>query len=213
MPFSMNTSFLFLNSAIKLSAKARTRRRRAPGSITLFCPNSSSPAKVPTSLLLACSSVSISEFFFPVKKFQVPLAQRFKTLQTLLRNRPRLRRHPKSQRNLNLRLSSKLAIWYCANFPDFTNFINSNAKLAWATASPPSPTNCFKCISGVRTLVEYPISIAVSRLSPVNTHSLIPAWDKEAMVSGTPCCNLSSIAVTPTICKPVSMSNAASFSF
>ena len=55
--------------------------------------------------------------------------------------------------------------------------------------------------------------MAVSLLSPVRTQSLIPAFSKLAMVSGTPSCSLSSIAVAPTICRSFSISYATAVSF
>jgi hypothetical protein len=53
--------------------------------------------------------------------------------------------------------------------------------------------------------------IAVSILSPVRTHSLMPALRMCLIASGTPSCNLSSIAVEPAISKSFSIS-AATFS-
>mmetsp|Transcript_124610 Transcript_124610/g.311654 ORF Transcript_124610/g.311654 Transcript_124610/m.311654 type:complete len:315 (+) Transcript_124610:2032-2976(+) len=63
-------------------------------------------------------------------------------------------------------------------------------------------------IPASRTLALKPIFLAVSSLSPVRTHRLIPASRSFSMVSGTPVCNLSSIAVTPTMSKSTSISSA-----
>jgi multisubunit Na+/H+ antiporter MnhG subunit len=57
----------------------------------------------------------------------------------------------------------------------------------------------------------YPIFIAVSVLSPVNTHILIPASLKAAIVSSTSSYNLSSIAVDPISTKFDSIISAISF--
>ena len=48
-----------------------------------------------------------------------------------------------------------------------------------------------------RSLQETPIFIAVSILSPVRTHTLIPAFFKKSIVSATSSWSLSSIAVEP----------------
>lgn len=49
--------------------------------------------------------------------------------------------------------------------------------------------------------LDWAIFTAVSCLSPVNTQTFIPASTMWAIVSGTPCCNLSSIAVVPVKLK------------
>ena len=49
--------------------------------------------------------------------------------------------------------------------------------------------------------------MAVSSLSPVATQILIPAFFKSAIASGTPSCNLSSIAVAPSSTSPPSISS------
>lgn len=53
--------------------------------------------------------------------------------------------------------------------------------------------------------------IAVSTLSPVSTHTFIPAFLKLSIVSPTPSYNLSSIAVEPIRLKFIS-NNSAVFS-
>lgn len=53
-------------------------------------------------------------------------------------------------------------------------------------------------------LQENPTFIAVSTLSPVNTHNLIPALRSDFIVSGTFYYNLSSIPVAPINVKPYS---------
>mmetsp|Transcript_3440 Transcript_3440/g.6329 ORF Transcript_3440/g.6329 Transcript_3440/m.6329 type:complete len:231 (-) Transcript_3440:2002-2694(-) len=65
---------------------------------------------------------------------------------------------------------------------------------------------------GVSKLVERPISIAVSCLSPVSTHSLMFARASRTMVSGTFACSLSSTAVHPTRPNPPSSTSLASVS-
>mmetsp|Transcript_30716 Transcript_30716/g.30207 ORF Transcript_30716/g.30207 Transcript_30716/m.30207 type:complete len:236 (-) Transcript_30716:624-1331(-) len=56
---------------------------------------------------------------------------------------------------------------------------------------------------------EYPMLMAVSTLSPVNTHSLIPAFRMNAIVSATSSCSRSSIAVAPTNVNECSNFSAA----
>mmetsp|Transcript_96067 Transcript_96067/g.277442 ORF Transcript_96067/g.277442 Transcript_96067/m.277442 type:complete len:269 (-) Transcript_96067:1506-2312(-) len=68
-------------------------------------------------------------------------------------------------------------------------------------------------ISGVSTFVLKPMFRAVSSLSPVSTHNLIPARRMFSMASGTPSCNLSSIAVAPRIVMDRSTPSATSASF
>uniref|UniRef100_A0A2P2MG51 Uncharacterized protein MANES_10G072200 n=1 Tax=Rhizophora mucronata TaxID=61149 RepID=A0A2P2MG51_RHIMU len=53
----------------------------------------------------------------------------------------------------------------------------------------------------VRSFEEYPIDMAVSCLSPVKTHTLIPAILRDSMASGTPSCSLSSMAEAPSILR------------
>ena len=89
--------------------------------------------------------------------------------------------------------------------------MSSIATRAFTFSGGPSTTSV-KCILEVKTFVEYPISIAVSLLSPVRTHSLIPAFLRLAIVSGTPSWSLSSIAVAPTMCKSFSISTATAVS-
>lgn len=62
-------------------------------------------------------------------------------------------------------------------------------------------------------LVENPISMAVSILSPVKTHTLIPARRKFSIHWRTSSYNLSSIAVAPTIIRSVSSSPSISSLF
>lgn len=64
-------------------------------------------------------------------------------------------------------------------------------------------------ISGLIKRQEYPMLIAVSWRSPVRTQTLIPASIIVWIVSGTPSCNLSSIAVAPMRVKSLSISSAA----
>jgi hypothetical protein len=55
--------------------------------------------------------------------------------------------------------------------------------------------------------------IAVSCLSPVNTHTLMLAFLRAEMVSGTPSCNLSSIAVAPNNVMSFSIASATSSTY
>mmetsp|Transcript_71799 Transcript_71799/g.226843 ORF Transcript_71799/g.226843 Transcript_71799/m.226843 type:complete len:223 (-) Transcript_71799:112-780(-) len=52
-----------------------------------------------------------------------------------------------------------------------------------------------------------PMFMAVSLLSPVSTHSLMPARARTAMQSGTPSCSLSSMAVEPRRVRSFSISS------
>jgi len=60
-------------------------------------------------------------------------------------------------------------------------------------------------MSSYINLHDFPISMAVSYLSPVNTHILISASISLAIVSGTPSYSLSSMALLPTYVNPVSI--------
>ena len=66
-----------------------------------------------------------------------------------------------------------------------------------------------KFISSLSNLHDIPILMAVSCLSPVKTQILIPACCKVWIVSETPSCNLSSIAVAPSKNKSFSINSAA----
>ncbi|EWM28709.1 hypothetical protein Naga_100002g83 [Nannochloropsis gaditana] len=68
--------------------------------------------------------------------------------------------------------------------------------------------SCSKSCPSRRTLHEYPMLMAVSILSPVRTQNLTPPVARSAMVSGTPSCSLSSIAVRPTIVRSFSRLSA-----
>mmetsp|Transcript_19224 Transcript_19224/g.55149 ORF Transcript_19224/g.55149 Transcript_19224/m.55149 type:complete len:233 (-) Transcript_19224:754-1452(-) len=59
-----------------------------------------------------------------------------------------------------------------------------------------------------KTFELNPMLRAVSNLSPVSTHRLMPAFLKLTIVSGTPSCNLSSIAVAPARSRFTSISSA-----
>ena len=67
--------------------------------------------------------------------------------------------------------------------------------------------NTIKSISLLSRLQEKPMLMAVSTLSPVSTHSLIPASASKAIVSGTPSCKRSSIAVPPISVRSLSMAS------
>ena len=56
----------------------------------------------------------------------------------------------------------------------------------------------------------FPILMAVETLSPVRTHTLIPAALRKLIVSGTSSCSLSSMAVDPNIWRLDSMASFAS---
>ena len=62
-------------------------------------------------------------------------------------------------------------------------------------------------ISSSSSLVEKPILIAVSILSPVNTHSLMPAALINSITSATSSYNLSSMAVEPSKVKSFSINS------
>ena len=65
-----------------------------------------------------------------------------------------------------------------------------------------------KVMSFVSSLQDLPMFTAVSCLSPVSTHTFIPACIKVFMVLGTPSYILSSIAVIPIISNSYSNSSA-----
>ena len=65
-------------------------------------------------------------------------------------------------------------------------------------------------ISSVSNAQEKPMVFAVSILSPVSTQTLMPAFLSCKIVSGTCSCNLSSIAVAPTIERFTSSSSCSS---
>ena len=56
------------------------------------------------------------------------------------------------------------------------------------------------------SFADFAMLMAVSTLSPVSTQSLISALASSWIVSGTPSCNRSSMAVAPTISKSLSIS-------
>mmetsp|Transcript_39586 Transcript_39586/g.102483 ORF Transcript_39586/g.102483 Transcript_39586/m.102483 type:complete len:326 (-) Transcript_39586:889-1866(-) len=91
---------------------------------------------------------------------------------------------------------------------------SSNSLTLCSTASPsPWPaSSVMMSISVLRTRVLKPMLRAVSSLSPVSTHSLIPAMRMRTIVSWTPSCSLSSMAVTPTTESCVSSLSAAAAS-
>lgn len=60
-------------------------------------------------------------------------------------------------------------------------------------------------ISSSNKLHDMPIFIAVSILSPVNTHTFISAYFNRLIVFPTSSCNLSSMAVPPTISMSISI--------
>mmetsp|Transcript_108995 Transcript_108995/g.308324 ORF Transcript_108995/g.308324 Transcript_108995/m.308324 type:complete len:279 (+) Transcript_108995:723-1559(+) len=83
------------------------------------------------------------------------------------------------------------------------------SRLRSISAVPrPSTSRSKISMSLLRTLVLKPISLAVSSLSPVKTHNLMPARRRDTIVSATPTWSLSSIAVTPRISSFVSMFSA-----
>mmetsp|Transcript_24661 Transcript_24661/g.79373 ORF Transcript_24661/g.79373 Transcript_24661/m.79373 type:complete len:331 (+) Transcript_24661:1233-2225(+) len=80
-----------------------------------------------------------------------------------------------------------------------------------AAASPGvSPSSTSSCVRSASSWHAYPMLIAVSCLSPVSIQTLILASRRSRMVSGTPSCSLSSIAVAPTMVQSRSISSAAS---
>ena len=67
--------------------------------------------------------------------------------------------------------------------------------------------NLYICILGLISLHDSPMFSAVSSLSPVSIHILIPASCNEAIVWGTSSWSLSSTAVPPI--KTISLSNSS----
>ena len=65
--------------------------------------------------------------------------------------------------------------------------------------------------SRFRRLQEKPMFIAVSILSPVRIQTLIPAFKKSRIHSGTLSCSLSSIAVAPMMVRSCSSNSTCSF--
>ena len=72
--------------------------------------------------------------------------------------------------------------------------------------------SCLFCVKSIKFIASpiklhcLLISMAVSFLSPVNTHILIPQSINVFIVSGTPSCNLSSMAEQPQKIKSFSIS-------
>mmetsp|Transcript_67899 Transcript_67899/g.112869 ORF Transcript_67899/g.112869 Transcript_67899/m.112869 type:complete len:241 (-) Transcript_67899:1478-2200(-) len=70
------------------------------------------------------------------------------------------------------------------------------------------------CVVWSNSWHAYAILIAVSSLSPVRTHSEMPARPRSAMHAGTPTCSLSSMAVEPSSFRSTSIrSHSLSISF
>mmetsp|Transcript_100408 Transcript_100408/g.290007 ORF Transcript_100408/g.290007 Transcript_100408/m.290007 type:complete len:280 (-) Transcript_100408:1997-2836(-) len=86
----------------------------------------------------------------------------------------------------------------------------TRSSTAWLSPGEASRTRMY--ISLLRTRVLKPMFLAVSSLSPVRTHSLMPAARTLSMVSSTPTWSLSSIAVTPTTSRSRSMVSATAAS-
>jgi len=96
----------------------------------------------------------------------------------------------------------------------FTSFKISPSLLCNFSGST-SSHKCWSIYSLVsNNFADIPMLIAVSILSPVSTHTLMPAYLAKWIVSGTSSCNLSSIAVEPISLKPTSIlaSTSATFS-
>lgn len=74
----------------------------------------------------------------------------------------------------------------------------SSSLILLVNSSSESLVSITTFISVCISLQLFPISIAVSYLSPVSTHTLIFVSIIFAIESDTPSCNLSSIAVDPT---------------
>mmetsp|Transcript_63250 Transcript_63250/g.142644 ORF Transcript_63250/g.142644 Transcript_63250/m.142644 type:complete len:238 (-) Transcript_63250:1938-2651(-) len=79
----------------------------------------------------------------------------------------------------------------------------------WFTSASELLLTMKSFIEPVRRLVDLPISMAVSCLSPVRTQRLILARARRTMVSGTFCWSLSSTAVQPTRFMPLSSTSLA----
>mmetsp|Transcript_54713 Transcript_54713/g.127997 ORF Transcript_54713/g.127997 Transcript_54713/m.127997 type:complete len:240 (+) Transcript_54713:125-844(+) len=92
----------------------------------------------------------------------------------------------------------------------------SNVRAISCTEIVRSGSMVWMFMESVKTLALKPMFRAVSSLSPVSTQSFTPAFRMSSMVSGTPTCSLSSMAVTPTSSTSFSisaatLSNSASF--
>mmetsp|Transcript_51381 Transcript_51381/g.143651 ORF Transcript_51381/g.143651 Transcript_51381/m.143651 type:complete len:219 (-) Transcript_51381:73-729(-) len=93
--------------------------------------------------------------------------------------------------------------------------LETSSSSAFSTKSVEAPpgssleqSNTMMSIPSTRTFVLKPMMRAVSSLSPVSTQSFMPAMRTRSIVSATPTCSLSSMAVAPTMSKPRSMRSA-----
>ena len=112
---------------------------------------------------------------------------------------------------------SGLSAWYSA-FPSTTSPIgfsfptaSPNSTRYFITASlTKSNVGCFNSISlmsGVNRLHDRPMLMAVSILSPVSTHTFMPAFKSVAIHSGTPAWRRSSMALAPRRMRSFSISS------
>mmetsp|Transcript_77480 Transcript_77480/g.224814 ORF Transcript_77480/g.224814 Transcript_77480/m.224814 type:complete len:323 (-) Transcript_77480:1555-2523(-) len=106
---------------------------------------------------------------------------------------------------------SALPVTIIARSSNFRTAFKSLSCLS-RSMTPSSSSTMAIFMLGVSTFVLNPMFLAVSNLSPVNTHNLIPALRTFSIASPTPTCNLSSIAVAPRISKFFSMSAATAAS-
>lgn len=90
-----------------------------------------------------------------------------------------------------------------------SNFLSKSPKISFNSYSLVFERR-MTSICGCSRLHDFPISIAVSSLSPVITHTRIFALSNCAIVYGTPSYNLSSIADAPTNSKFTSIFSAYS---
>mmetsp|Transcript_57637 Transcript_57637/g.153515 ORF Transcript_57637/g.153515 Transcript_57637/m.153515 type:complete len:245 (+) Transcript_57637:2059-2793(+) len=115
-------------------------------------------------------------------------------------------------KNCCFRSSSSIITPIAAPVTSIPRFLSGllQVSIASSNVTPAAPRSTMNMsIVSSRTLELKPMSRAVSRRSPVNTHSFIPAPLMFTMVWGTSTCNLSSMAVAPTISKSCSISSAA----
>mmetsp|Transcript_69932 Transcript_69932/g.221563 ORF Transcript_69932/g.221563 Transcript_69932/m.221563 type:complete len:340 (-) Transcript_69932:1692-2711(-) len=88
---------------------------------------------------------------------------------------------------------------------------NATFSRTLPSTSTPSPAST-RLMSSASRLQLSAMEHAVSSLSPVSIHTLMPAPKRSAMASGTPSCSLSSTAVAPRRTRSRSRASAASAS-
>jgi len=94
----------------------------------------------------------------------------------------------------------RVSLYFYQFYSISMNLSNWSMRLLWSLSSM-----IIFCIIWVINPHDIAILIAVSTLSPVNTHTLIPAFLNASIVVSTSSYNLSSIAVVPTNIKSYSI--------